>query len=246
MSVRPLRRRSKRSLATRIRIVWVLVVLALIVGGGLAYALITAPQFRIMAVETHIEGRLIARGDVLARAQIDDGENIWLIHTHAAAARIAAIPYVRDVRVERRLPATVAITVTQRAPVACLLGAAPLTIDATLRVLQSGCARPDLIGIDASLASPPKPGETISDPALGDLVRDTATLASAGLMVRTARRDEFGQLVVTDATGVRMLFGDDADLAAKAALVAPIRQAAKRPLRAIDLRAPTTPVVSYR
>jgi len=246
MSVRPLRRRSKRSLAARIRIVWVLVVLAVIVGAGLAYALITAPQFRITAVDTHIEGRLIARSDVLARAQIDDGENIWLIHTHAAAARIAAIPYVLDARVERRLPSTVAITVAQRTPIACLGAGAPVTIDATLRVVQDGCARPDLIHIVVPSAPAVKPGATIDDPALAGLVRDTATLAGAGLTLRTAGRDGFGQLVVTDATGVQMLFGDDADLASKAALIAPIRQAAKRPLRVIDLRAPATPVVSYR
>jgi cell division protein FtsQ len=246
VSVRPLRRRSKRSLATRIRIVWVLVVLALIAGAGLVYALVTAPQFRIVAVETHIEGRLIARSEVLARAEIGDGENIWLIHTHAAASRIEAIPYVLDARVERRLPATVAITVTQRTPAACLAGPAPLTIDATLRVLQDGCARPDLIHIDAPAPPAVRPGSTIDDPALGALVRDTATLAGAGIVLRTAGRDGFGQVVVTDATGVQMLFGDDADLATKAALVAPIRQAAKRPLRAIDLRAPATPVVSYR
>jgi cell division protein FtsQ len=246
VSVRPLRRRSKRSLATRIRIVWFLVLLGGIVGAGLIYALVTAPQFRITAIDTHIEGRLIARADVLSRARIDDGENIWLIHAHAAAARIAAIPYVLDARVDRQLPATVAITVTQRTPVACLGGAAPRTIDATLRVVQAGCARPDLIHIDAPPGPPANPGATIDDPALASLIRDTATLANAGLNLRTAGRDPFGDLVVTDATGVRMLFGDDADLAAKAALVGPIRKAAKRPLRSIDVRAPATPVVSYR
>jgi cell division protein FtsQ len=246
MSVRPLRRRSKRSLATRIRIVWVLAVLAFIVGAVLVYELATAPQFRIGAIDTHIDGHAIARGEVLARARIADGDNIWLIHAHAAAQRIEAIPYVLDARVERRLPATVAISVTQRTPVACLGGPAPLTIDDSLRVLQAGCARPDLIRIDTPAARGAKPGETIADAGLRALVRDAATLAAAGLTLRAAGRDGFGELVVTDATGVRMLFGDDADLAAKAALVAPIRRAAKRPLRAIDLRAPATPVVSYR
>jgi len=246
MSVRPLRRRSKRSLATRIRIVWVLVLIAVIIAAGAIFALITAPQFRIVAIDTHIEGRLIARDDVLARAAIASGENIWLIHTHAAAQRIEAIPYVLAAHVERRLPATVDITVTQRAAIGCLGSAALVTIDATLRVLQRGCARPELIRIDAPAAGAAKPGDTLGDPALVALVRDTATLADAGLTLRAAGRDPFGGLVVTDATGVRLLFGDDADLAAKAALVAPIRQAAKRPLRTIDLRAPATPVVSYR
>jgi len=245
MSVRPLRRRSKRSLATQIRIVWVIALLALVAGAGLAYALITAPQFRVTAVETHIEGRTIARGDVLARAQIGAGENIWLIRTHAAAARIDAIPYVLDARVERRLPATIAITVTQRSPIACLGVRAPLTIDASLRVLADGCVRPDLVRIDAPVPAA-RPGATIQDPNLAGLVRDTLTLASAGLTLRSASRDPFGGLAAVDTTGVQLLFGDDADLAAKAALVGPIRQAAKRPLRSVDVRAPATPVVSYR
>lgn len=246
MSVRPLRRRSKRSLATRIRIVWVLALIVVIVVAGGLFALITAPQFRIVAVDTHIEGRLIARDDVRARAAIAEGENIWLIHTHAAAQRIEAIPYVLAAHVERHLPATVDISVTQRTALACLGGAGPVTIDAALRVLQRGCARPELIRIDAPAAGAAKPGTTLDDPALAALVRDTATLANAGLTLRAAGRDGFGGLIVTDATGVRLLLGDDADLAAKAALVAPIRQAAKRPLRTIDLRAPATPVVSYR
>jgi len=245
MSVRPLRRRSKRSLATRIRIVWVIALLVLIAAGGLAYALITAPQFRISEVDTQIEGREIARSEVLARAHIDAGENIWLIGAHAAARRIETIPYVLDARVERRLPAPVAITVTQRTPVACLGARSPLTIDATLRVLADGCARPGLVRIDAPLP-PARPGATIDDTNLAALVRDAAMLASAGLTLRSVGRDAFGALVAVDATGLQLLFGDDADLAAKVALVGPIRQAAKRPLRSVDLRAPATPVVSYR
>jgi hypothetical protein len=45
---------------------------------------------------------------------------------------------------------------------------------------------------------------------------------------------------------VLLKFGSDKDLPAKLALVEPIRSSAGgRPLRAIDLRAPTTPVVEF-
>ncbi len=246
MTSRPLRRRSKRSFAARVRIVWVLVLMGLVALAALAYALLTAPQLRVRTIDVRIDGTRVSRADVLARARIAAGENIWLIGARAAASRIDAIPYVNDAAVQRSLPATVVVTVTERSPLACVNARVPFTIDATVRVLQRGCARPDLVRIELPALGSPVPGATLEDPSLAELVRDAATLSAAGLAVQAVGRDAFGGLIATESTGVRLLFGDDADLAAKAALVGPIRQAAKRPLRTVDLRSPTTPVVSYR
>ena len=246
MSARPLRRRSKRSLAVRIRIAWVLIVFALLVLGGLAYVLVTAPQFRVRSVSVRSDGTHVTSAEVLRHANIGADANLWLIHAHAVAARIETIPYVLQARVERHPPASVLIVVTERTPSACIIGSAPVTIDATLRVLQAGCAPPELVRIAVPAGLPPAPGTVLGDPPVAALVHDAATLAAAGLTLRSVARDRFGGLVALDATGVTLLLGEDADLAAKAALIGPIRQAAKRPLRVIDLRAPATPVVTYR
>ena len=73
-----------------------------------------------------------------------------------------------------------------------------------------------------------------------------ARTIGAQIPVRIVRRDRFGGLQAVDTHGVLLEFGADADLPAKLALVEPIRRSAGgRPLRAIDLRAPATPVIEF-
>ena len=76
---------------------------------------------------------------------------------------------------------------------------------------------------------------------------DAKTLSDANLAVRRVARDRWGGLEAVDVTGVVIHFGSDADLVKKAALVEPVRKVvAKRRIRAIDLRAPGTPIVEFR
>jgi hypothetical protein len=74
-----------------------------------------------------------------------------------------------------------------------------------------------------------------------------ARAIGAHIPVRIVRRDRFGGLEAVDSRGVILKFGADTDLPAKLALVEPIRNtvAHGRPLRVIDLRAPTTPIVEF-
>ena len=135
-----------------------------------------------------------------------------------------------------------------RRPSACVRGSGrDVTIDATARVLQAACASPALPRIDAGKAVVPAPGGTIADPEIGRLLADAKTLADANLAVRRLGRDRWGGLEAVDVTGVLIEFGADEDLAKKAPLVEPVRRSvAKRPVRAIDLRAPGTPIVEFR
>ena len=90
------------------------------------------------------------------------------------------------------------------------------------------------------------PGATLDAPEIGRLLADARTIGEH-VPVRLVRRDRFGGLEAVDSRGVILRFGADADLPAKLALVEPIRNSAAhgRPLRAIDLRAPATPVVEF-
>jgi hypothetical protein len=123
-----------------------------------------------------------------------------------------------------------------------------VTIDATSRVLQNGCVLEGTAWIDAGKGKLPLPGIRIADPQVARLLDDAKTLADGNLAVRTLGRDRWGGLQAVDITGLILRFGDDGDLAKKVALVAPVRAGIgrKRPLRAIDLRAPGTPVVEFR
>jgi hypothetical protein len=244
-------RRRKTSLAARIKPFWIFAVLlvGLIAWGG-AW-LVQSPWFRITRVGIDVPlASPVSRDAVRAAAGIARDTNVWLIDTHGAAQRIEAIPYVDRATIHRgQFPKPfVDLAVTVRRPSACVRGRGrDVTIDSTARVLQPGCATAALPRIDAGKAAVPAPGGTVADAEIGRLLADAKTLADANLSVRRLARDRWGGLEAVDVTGVLIEFGADDDLVKKAALVEPVRKSvAKRAVRAIDLRAPGTPIVEFR
>ena len=83
---------------------------------------------------------------------------------------------------------------------------------------------------------------------MGRLLADAKILSDANLGIRSLGRDRWGGLEAVDASGVRLMFGADEDLAQKAALIGPVRAGVgrARTIRAIDLRSPGTPIVDFR
>lgn len=248
---RPLRRR-KPSLAARIRPFWIVgIALAVLTGWG-AFALAQSPWFRIARVGIDLPiASPVSREEVRRAAAIAPDANLWLLRTHAIARRLEAIPYVDTASVHRgQFPQPfVEIGVTVRRPSGCVrTGERIVTIDRTARVLQNGCADAQLARLDAGAAHVPQPGGTIGDPAVGRLLADVKVLADANLTVRRIGRDRWGGLEAVDVTGVTLRFGEDDDLAKKAALVEPVRTGlgTHRAVRAIDLRAPGAPTVEFR
>ena len=249
---RALPRRRKASLAARIRPFWILGIAIAVLGAWGGYALAQSPWFRIARVGIDVPlSSPVSRGQVAAAAAIAPASNVWLLRSHAIAQRIEAIPYVDRATVHRgQFPQPfVELGITVRRPSACVRGGGrEVTIDAASRVLQDGCALPSVARIDAGGGRLPQPGATILDPDVARLLADARILAAADLGLRSLGRDRWGGLQAVDLSGVTLRFGDDADLAAKAALVGPVRSGVgtSRPLRAIDLRAPGTPVVEFR
>ncbi|MBV8645183.1 MAG: FtsQ-type POTRA domain-containing protein [Candidatus Eremiobacteraeota bacterium] len=250
---RALPRRRKPSRLARARPFWfVALILAVLAAWGGAW-LVRSPWFRVAHVGVEVPlAAPVTRDQVQRAGAITADANVWLLDTHAMARRIEAIPYVDRATIARgQFPSPyVDLTVTVRRPSACVRGGggAEVTIDASARVLQTGCATPTAPRIDAGTGRLPVPGATVADPDVAQLLADARTLADANLTVRSLRRDRWGGLEAVDASGVTLRFGEDADLAQKAALVGPVRAGigTKRPVRAIDLRAPRTPTVEFR
>jgi len=249
---RTLPQRRKLSLAARVRPFWIvgLVLLALIAWGGTWLA--RSPWFRVTRVGIDVPlASQVTREQVRATASIPRDANVWLLSPGAIAQRIEAIPYVDRAAVHRgQFPAPfVELGITVRRASACVAAAGrEVTIDATARVLQLGCAPDVLSHVEVGPGRLPAPGASITDPDVARLLGDAKTLADANLLVRTVRRDRWGGVEAVAADGVTLRFGDDGDLAKKAALVQPVRNGigAKRAIRAIDVRAPGTPIVEFR
>jgi len=245
-----LRRRRKRSLATRLRIAWVFLVGIAAVAAYAVYMLVTLPALRARDVVVNVPaGSALSEAQVRAAAQIDPNANVWLIDTAKIARAIEALPYVAHAGVHRIPPALLVIDVHVRTVAACVRsGVGSVAVDAQRRVLQTGCPSPDPLDIDLPQTDLGPPGTFANSPELAALLGDAQTLLAAHLDVRRVGHDRFGELIAYQSGGVQLLFGSDADLGQKASLVAPVMAAARpaHAVRVVDLRAPGTPIVDFR
>lgn len=241
-------KRRRKSAAARIRPFSVVFAVLLVAGGIAGYYGATWKGFFPRRVSV-TGNRVVPSAYIVARAEIAPHENLWLQNMHAAAGRIAAIPYIRTVAIHRSLPANVRISVVERRPFALVqAGKQRVLVDSQLRVLQAGDRRPMLPVLFAN-AVLPRVGGFIQDRSVRRLRNDYVTLARGHVAVRALRYDEFGDLVATTPGGIALLLGDDGNLAQKTPLIDPIISqvsATGRKLAAVDLRAPRTPVVVYK
>ena len=249
-SLRTLRR--KPSLAARVKPFWIFAILLAGLAGWAVAWFVGSPTFRVARIGIDVPiASAVSRDQVRSAAAIGLDANVWLLNPWAMRRRIEAIPYVDRASVHRgQFPQPfVEMAITVRRPTACVrAGELDVTIDAGSRVLQAGCVATALPRIGAGTAKVPPPGGTIADPEIRRLLGDARVLANANVGVRSLDRDRWGGLEAVDVTGVIVKFGDDGDLAKKAALVEPVRSGIGRfvPIRAIDLRAPGTPTVEFR
>lgn len=238
-------KRRKRSAAARLRSLWLLFVVLVIAAGFGSYYAVRWPGFRPQHLSI-VGNHSVSRHEIAQRAAINARENLWLQDMHPAAARIAEIPLIDTVRIARRFPASVTIAVTERQPFAEIVTPQQhVIVDRDLRVLD---AEPDgPLPQFTTRISLPGPGAFIADRDLRRLRDDYNRLSAANVIVDKLSFDRFGQIVAATPRGVRLLLGDDDDLARKIALIGPIlSQIGTRKIAAIDLRAPGTPVVVYR
>lgn len=244
MSSRP--RRRKKSAASRLRPFLLLLFFVAAGVGAAAYYGASWPGFRPAAVRVS-GNRVVDSREILARAAIAPDRNVWLQNMRAAAARVKTIPYIDGAWIHRTPPAGVSIVVTERQPAAVLqTPAGQVLIDRRLRVLGPVTAGAQALPRIKANAAVPAPGATVHDASVARLLADAQTLLAAHVAVSAVYFDRFGDVDATMRSGIELLLGSDADIAAKSAMVAPILSqagAGGRKIAAIDLRAPKTPVV---
>jgi cell division protein FtsQ len=240
-------RRSKPSLGARLRRYWIPAVV-------IAAALIAAVRFAVRApmfatLTPSVSGNVkVPAAEVIAKAALDPQANVWLVDAGAVERRVEAIPYVASARLWRGFPGGARIEISERKPDACVgSDVALVTIDAARRVLHGGCGEGVVYRLRSAAEFPD--GSFVRDPELARLQSDALALDARGRRLTDLAFDEFGGLEATLPSGIRVRFGDDDDLGRKERLIGPILAAidprAGR-ISAIDLRAPSTPVVERR
>lgn len=109
---RPRRRRCSRRQVV-LRVGAVVALLVMLAGGG--YWLLTAPFFAVARVESG-RFRYSSKQAVDAAFARHLGHNIWTLTRGDIAAACADLPWVREVRLQRRIPDTIVVELTEWRP----------------------------------------------------------------------------------------------------------------------------------
>jgi cell division protein FtsQ len=222
---------------------------AIALAAGVAY-LVRTPLFGLSDVR--VEGAsALGRAEVLAASGVRLGEPYLGLDLAAIRGRVAALPRVAAVRVDREYPSGLRIAVTERPPVASVTaGGAYWLVAADGTVLDATRGRPPGLPYVAGVPLPAglragtrlPPGNEVANAltALGGM-RAELKRQVVGVRARTLDSLEF-----TLRDGTRVLYGLAVDQPAKDAAVLLVRRElrrAGREGRRIDVRNPSTPTV---
>lgn len=181
--------------------------------------------------------REIPREDVLAAADIQPGTPMVRLDADEAAARVAKLPRVFEVRVERSWPSTVEIIITERSPVAVLKAGDKFhLIDETgLDYAVTKVPPAGLPTLAMSNVNPDNPATISAVTVLGAIPKQLKT------QVTTVTANTPGDVQLTLSDGRVVKWGDARDNARKAAVLAAILT---RPGKTYDVATPDFPTVS--
>lgn len=242
-------KRVKPSATARIRPFWIMILFAglLSVAAGAFLTMWSGFDPSQVAVTGN---RRVPSSEILRVADIPRNQSIWLDDTRAIAARIRAIPFVGTVSIHRLPPASFTIAVSERVPFATLTSdGQSAVVDRALRVLSPAPGGDPLPSFVLSLHRSLTPGAFVTARE-AVILRDVyTTMLSNGLTPATLSFDPYGDVIATIAGGPRLLLGEPNDLGRKVRLInAILAQVVRRQLSvsAVDVRAPSTPVVVYR
>ena len=255
------RRRSARKTALGHKAVLaVTIVLALAALAAGVWREAADPRFAVGALE--VRGcEHTTSGDVIVAAAITPGTNAWLINHTAVARRVEVLPWVHSARVRVFWPNRVAIEITERQPVALVALGRPLhaatvpayaLIDETQRVLSLDADPAAAAGLPVLIVVPPPSpvpaGGTIDRSEVGQALDAYRRLVAMGLRVSDVAIAPSTGISATADRNVRVLFGEDEDLAKKAELFQAIVAKISTPSRVayIDVRSIRAPTVLYR
>lgn len=217
--------------------------LVALVGAGFVGALWT-PLLDVDEVQVSGATRT-GQAAVLEHAQIARGHPLVSVDLGRAGERVAALPWVREVHLARRVDGVVTVEITERTAVAVVSsGPQRLLVDEEGRVLGPAASSPDVGSVVAleGVGEVPAPGGFLgSDTA--DLLALAARVATAAPGALTAVRAE--ELTGSLAQGGEVRFGDARQLDAKLrSLRTVLDQVDLTCLAVLDLRLPGSPVLT--
>jgi cell division protein FtsQ len=175
----------------------------------------SSPRFTIahIAVEnnTHVPAR-----EIIAYSGIAEGENIFRPSLGESAAAIAEIPWVRDARIQRKLPDEIHITVTERTPFALILSDELFYIDRDRTIIArfDPLESVDAPVITARTLGPLHPGDVVETAGIAEAI-DVIGLIKAMRVSDTIRVSEINAdnprnlLLIEETSGASIYLGSN-------------------------------------
>jgi cell division protein FtsQ len=211
---------------------------------GAAYLVVQSPILDVDNVRVN-GTKNTAPDDVIAAAHIDHGKPLLRVDTGAVARRLEALPWVQHARVERDLPGTLRITITEYQPVAFV----------QIPTGEVGLVAPDGRVIARAAAAPAGAVEILGlrrVPAVGSLVSPPRAAA----LTRALPAELAAQVVAVDVGGrgisLRLARGGEVrigtldNVRAKAAsALAVLAHVGEQPFSYLDVSTPESPVVGH-
>ncbi len=218
------RKRRRRLLGLFVKTTFLMVFFAgLYIGGKLVVERLffSNPEYTLEKIEVSVAGRL-SREAVLHIAQVRTGENIFNLDLEAIHARLAAVPQIETVDVQREIPDQLMISITERRPVAWITKSTQpsevhtmenaILIDGHSVALRTSDPDPEhfrlpiISGFDVT---PVQSGEKISAEVVQAALKLIATVdrvyADTRLRIREIDVSRGYGLIVTDQNQVRIL-----------------------------------------
>lgn len=157
------------------------IVLGSYLGWAAYQSLVRAEVFQIAGVD--VQGvRQISEAEVKDMAAGFTGQNIFRVDLHEAARRARAHPWVKDVRIERRLPNRISMVFTERSPAAMLeTGTGRFLVDDEGVVVGKAAkegARPSSLPLVKVKNCPVRAGDRVDNEGVAEALALLAELAA--------------------------------------------------------------------
>lgn len=218
------------------------------------------PRFSVQIVAIEGLGHTTS-DDVVNAAALSPGQNAWLINRSAIAHRIETLPWVDQAALRVSWPNHLVIWISERRPVARVALSADIedpapryaAIDESQRVLTVSEGQSDFSYLPVLVVTPPpsadtQPGRELDRREVGQALDAYRRLSALGLSVSEVAIAPSTGISATADRNLRVLFGEDEDLAEKAQLFHSIVAKISTPSRVayIDVRSIHAPTVLYR
>ncbi|MBJ8343204.1 cell division protein FtsQ/DivIB [Antrihabitans sp. YC2-6] len=208
------RRTEPRTTFGRRPVLWIAIGIVLIVGMIVAAWFTPVLSVRKIAIEGL---GAVPEEQVRAALEVEDGTPLLRLDTNGAAARVAAIPRVAKVRVQRVYPSTVRVTVTERM--------AAVFIDS-----EQGTHLLDAEGVDFAVEPPPPGVPRLNTKSPG--AADESTMAALAVVtalpeplrvqVKEVAAESISDISLTLFDDRQIIWGTSADSERKAAVALPL------------------------